>query len=520
MNRHWLIALLLGLGLGIAGLVNAGAPYSRSSWGMFTGPTSSPSFAGTVTSSGGFSATGNCTTNIFGDVICYDNNGAQGGYMVSDVAPQNMIILPESASPLGSSNKTGSILNLTGGWGTISSTAVVANCGAADTFTLTTLGQDNVLVTKTCTQDAALDDATHFTCGATSTIMATHVAACLATAAGVTACADDGCTAAVAGFAGAACAGATCQIYVMPATNEPAAISAELVSNGNHGVVTLGTWGRTMIGTELMFATGPQGAIGGTLPAASTAYLSQCTASTICAGTTGTNKEAGAFLAEHIYSRASSATEGDWSGPTLLLSSDNNLQWNSATTLASGSANLTLSENSAGVLQIGTTTANALGTAMAASAVLTSTVMEHTYHMVFCGNGPNSSTAVYLSPNRADLYGSANCSAEDSTTEATADEVWAPYQIKVGSMVCGLNDVATDAGGITFTLRANTADVGTNMSCTTTGLDGVGFNSCTDQTLVGGAYTIAAGATVDMKVVGTAGNETTANVWCDVQFTQ
>lgn len=221
----------------------------------------------------------------------------------------------------------------------------------------------------------------------------------------------------------------------------------------------------------------------------------------------------------HIYS--GSTRKGLMGSDAIRVTNDAPICWHADSDLNTETCDTGLSQTAAGVIGVGTgADGSVAGTITGASSLFTSTVTGHIYSMLFCGQGPNASTAVFLSPRNTGLFGDATCDAEDDTTEATADEVWAPWAMKVGSMVCGITDVANDATGVTFTLRSATADVGTNMSCVTGATDSSGFASCTDQTAVGGAYTIAAGATVAMSAVAATGNFTTGDIWCVVQYTQ
>lgn len=138
----------------------------------------------------------------------------------------------------------------------------------------------------------------------------------------------------------------------------------------------------------------------------------------------------------------------------------------------------------------------------------------HSHPIFFCGQGPNGATSVYLSPRSSGLFGDTlTCDLEDDTTEATADEVYAPYDIDIYGFTCGLTDAATDAG-VVFQLRDDAADV-TSATCTTGALDGSGFANCTyTDASPGTLSTIAAGSTMAMKVTAASGNLTTADIWC------
>lgn len=145
--------------------------------------------------------------------------------------------------------------------------------------------------------------------------------------------------------------------------------------------------------------------------------------------------------------------------------------------------------------------------------------------LYFCGLGPNSTTPVYMTPTQTLAWGGASagdataCNAGSNATEATADKPMYPFLINPVTMSCGMEDVATDAGGVTFSLRSATADVGTSMQCTTGALDGSGHVDCDDVRGAGQSkYSIAAGATIAMKAVATAGNESTSNMFCVLTY--
>jgi hypothetical protein len=333
---------------------------------------------------------------------------------VSDVAPQNTALFAQSASPLGSTNKTGAFLNLAGGWGTIQSTAVQANCGAADTLTLTWLNQDNTAGTKTCTEDAALDDSTHFTCGSDNQTFAVKVAACLATATGIAACGGTACTTANNGFNGTSGI-----IYVYPASNEPAVLTAKLVSSGNHAVVTLGTPGNVLFPGKLYLGTDARGTI-----AASTTYLDQCLANTICTGTPASGDEAGAFLSNQFYVRASAVTKGSWGGTTLDLTSDSTMRFFNAVNFG-GSADTSISRSAANTVAIGTgANGSVAGTIAANVATIGSTLTAASTTNIGWSVVSGANTACNTTCTFACVFGIDTGSTTNSLlacTDATAD---------------------------------------------------------------------------------------------------
>lgn len=189
-------------------------------------------------SSSGELATGACATMASGDVCCFDNNGVQCGFPLTDAAPDSTRIYGMNASPVGTGgNQTGANVILAGGEGSAVITCVQANCGASDTVSLT--GG----ISKTCTRDASLDDSTHFTCGASDAAMCTNIAACLATATGVKACAGTGCT---------LFTGTSGKAYVYRASDEPQTPAWSVASSGNHATVVNGTDGSVESATALV----------------------------------------------------------------------------------------------------------------------------------------------------------------------------------------------------------------------------------------------------------------------------
>lgn len=137
----------------------------------------------------------------------------------------------------------------------------------------------------------------------------------------------------------------------------------------------------------------------------------------------------------------------------------------------------------------------------------------------FCGQGPNATTAVYLSPDTFDgngtLPGSAHCDSEDNTTEATADEVLFNYAIYVSGMRCEISTGGTD-DTVTFQLRDDTADV-SGMTCNVT-VDGASAQTC--QVLDSTPATIAAGSALAMDVVASTDDDLSAlDVLCTIYYT-
>ena len=192
---------------------------------------------------GGVVSTGACATMASGDVCCFDNNGVQCGFPLTDATPDLTRAFAISASPIGAGgNLVGGNMILAGGQGSMTLVCTQANCGASDTVSVTVDG-----TTKTCTRDAALDDSTHFTCGASNAAMCTNAAACLATATGVKACAGAGCTL-FTGVSGTA--------YVYRASDEPGGANISVASSGDHAVAGNGTDGSVEAATALLCDVG------------------------------------------------------------------------------------------------------------------------------------------------------------------------------------------------------------------------------------------------------------------------
>lgn len=189
-------------------------------------------------SGGGLTANGACATMASGAICCYDDLGAQCGFPLTNATPSIYRIYGYSASPIGSGgNLVGGDLRLSGGEGSSTLVCTQANCGAADTVSVTVDG-----TTSTCTRDASLNDSTHFTCGASDAAMATNVAACLNQATGVASCAGAGCTL-FTGVAGTA--------YVYRSSTEPGGGRFSVASSGNHAVAANGTDGNVVVQTNL-----------------------------------------------------------------------------------------------------------------------------------------------------------------------------------------------------------------------------------------------------------------------------
>jgi hypothetical protein len=273
-------------------------------------------FSGLVTMAKGFMATGANTANAVGAQISYDNMGIRQGFMATDAAPSVTVFRGRGASPLGSTNKTGGNVYIVGGDTTHSSTAVVANCGASDTWTLvTTSFADGVgtgaltSTTKTCTRDAATDSSTLFTCGASNAALAQNAMTCLITATGVSGCAGTSCTVAANGFDGVAG-----NFYLYIASSESPILGMTLASSGNHGVVTtVGNGGAVVFAAPITgLPTAAMGANGLILPTAKLIAFSSTTS--LNSGDTGISSLDGGIIA------IGNSGDNDFSGGVKLTS--------------------------------------------------------------------------------------------------------------------------------------------------------------------------------------------------------
>ncbi len=239
-RRAKLLACLLG-SLMIAART-APTDYLSGAVGVF----STGTFSGLISGAAGYVATGLCAANIFGDRLCFDNNGVQGGYPATDIAPQALTVIPQSAPPLGSANLRGGGLNLTGGWGTVSVATTDSLCSnGVDQYTLSYVTAAGVPSTAVCTASTSTTSATQFSCaGSTDQALSVELASCLGNAAGVVACGGTACTLAADGFVGLS--GVT---YVHMKTSGPSAISASLaLTGGDMAAATAGVQGPALIG--------------------------------------------------------------------------------------------------------------------------------------------------------------------------------------------------------------------------------------------------------------------------------
>jgi len=147
-----------------------------------------------------------------------------------------------------------------------------------------------------------------------------------------------------------------------------------------------------------------------------------------------------------------------------------------------------------------------------------------TQHVIFCGDMGNNTT-VYTSPisgfpagilytdglTATDLsyaLAGTGCDAEDSTTEATADEIlYANNAVRVLGMFCAVT--SSGSNGVTLNVRAAAANVTPNVTVTI---------PTTETTGVADAFTtanVAANSTFAVRAVTTE-DLSTAAYWCDV----
>ena len=170
-------------------------------------------------------------------------------------------------------------------------------------------------------------------------------------------------------------------------------------------------------------------------------------------------------------------------------------------------AGITVSSSAAELNQLDGTTSSAELTRLSLGSALHQPIR-------FCGQGPNGATTTYISPDTHDgngsLLASTHCDGEDSTTEATADEVMFSTAVVVGGMVCEITDGGTD-DTLTFALRSAAGAV-TGMTCNVT-LDGSGTETCT---VTPTAQTIAAGATMAVSMVATDDDCSACDALCTV----
>lgn len=407
-------------------------------------------------------------------VHAYDSRGVRGGYQTADVqrAPTNFEGVDAWAA--GSSNTTGGNVYMRSGWGSRRVAVTAASCGA----------QTISLSFNDCVENGT-NTAGHFDCtGETNAVCATNMAACLDALTGWTASANSP----TSGTVYIQYASWELTALTTPAfwfTSVPSAACAT-ITTGNDGAFTIGA---------TLGITPPSDQYGKTAEIQGLNLNNYTT--NLADGTTVANWRTAFFGLPTINGVSGGGTETVTSGTTVYIEGQ-----------PTGS-NITFT-NGPYSLWVDAGTSRLDGDLVLTNQATTglNTWFEV---MTFCGQGPNATTD-YISPNRADLYTSANCQAEDSTTEATADEVVWPFDVRAMSMKCGITDVANAT--ITFALRDDTADVdGTNMACTTATGDSAGFLDCSAQDLA--PNTIAANSAVAIRMTST-GNFSTGNAWCSV----
>ncbi len=389
---------------------------------------------GTLT--GGVAISGACASMPLGDICCTGNDGTVCGYAVTNTTHDYFTIMAGNASPIGTAAaQTGRALILAGGEGTTSGTAVQANCGVGDVVSLA-FADGGVTSTKTCTRDASINDATRFTCGTTNAELATNIAACLATASGVTACAGSGCTTftPVSGV-----------YYVLPeqSSTEHAQPAYVLSSTGDHSVATNGTQGPVLIcagGTTVSSCMSLSADTNGALRIANSL------------GNLGSGASAGAYAINGLSSvvpayLGASGANGTGAG-LLTLTSGGYVGWSTSATNSNGTLDVSLS-------RLGTSTLGVFsGTAQSVSGQVMARDQEVT------------KTGTYTT-----VFSDCNITINDATDNA----------------IITLLLAATAGAGCEITLR--------NTAAATTA--DVGFAAATNDTICGtvGAVTSTCGAT-------------------------
>jgi len=262
MKRHWLIAGALMIAAAVAW---ADMPSSRNRWGLVVQSPSLSSSGGTLT--GGILVSGACATMASGDVCCYDNNGVQCGFPVTDVAPDGFRLYGHSSSPLTTSGAGGN-LRIAGGEGATYGLVANATCGAGDTITLTVSGDatPNVCTRDATTTAAVSAHAGTFVCNATPQTLATNIATCLNGVSGIHACAGSSC-ASTAGFTGT-----DGVLYVMRDSTDPSVAAFTLTSsdtavinpvNGTGGTVSIHNGVGANTSGEFLFGVGSVNTLSG-----------------------------------------------------------------------------------------------------------------------------------------------------------------------------------------------------------------------------------------------------------------
>lgn len=171
--------------------------------------------------------------------------------------------------------------------------------------------------------------------------------------------------------------------------------------------------------------------------------------------------------------------------PAVAITGDLTLSGGAgALTFSDSASSVLLPDNDATALLLGSTdTLNLLtfdttnsAEGMAVGGYLTATTPAmHLAEIRFCGNGPNGATSNFISPVPHPMdtanyeFGGTGCDAEDSETEATADEVYSGLTMLPVAIACVISctGASTVDDAVTFQLRANTADV-TGVTCNAT----------------------------------------------------
>lgn len=124
-------------------------------------------------------STGACATQVTGDVVCYDNNGAHGGQLTSTTDPDGLMIRPQACSPSDGTCTAGNVTVFGG-----QDTTTIAIDGADPSVSC---AGDNDTVTVTVTNNAGSSTATILTEGTDWTAAASVATTCASLATAVNA---------------------------------------------------------------------------------------------------------------------------------------------------------------------------------------------------------------------------------------------------------------------------------------------------------------------------------------------
>lgn len=134
--------------------------------------------------------------------------------------------------------------------------------------------------------------------------------------------------------------------------------------------------------------------------------------------------------------------------------------------------------------------------------------------LILCGDQANNGT-IYLGPLVGTLDGTYTvatiagtaCTAADNATEGTADAPigFANNAFKVYGMLCEVT--GSGSNGVTLSFRSAEAELSTALSCT------IATSATSCAAVLDGAVTVAAGATVAVKVVNTE-DLSAQDAWC------